>query len=116
MTEPTLFDAGLQPEHTELAWRRSALAIAVGSLISLRILPAGLPTSLAVFGLVPGIVGILAACAIWVAARRRQVRLSAYLTKASLRGPHGGGMLLSLTMLAVLFGRLDPLRADLHVM
>ncbi|MFJ2544038.1 DUF202 domain-containing protein [Microbacterium sp. NPDC087589] len=104
MTEPTLFDPGLQPERTELAWRRSALAIAVGSLISLRILPAGLPASFAAFGLVPGIVGILAACAIWVAARRRQVRLSAYLTGASLREPHGGGMLLSLTMLAVLFG------------
>lgn len=104
MTESTLFDPGLQPERTELAWRRSALAIAVGSLISLRILPAGLPASFAAFGLVPGIVGILAACAIWVAARRRQVRLSAYLTGASLREPHGGGMLLSLTMLAVLFG------------
>lgn len=104
MTTPTLFDPGLQPERTELAWRRTALAIAVGSLISLRILPVGLPASLAAWGVIPGIIGILAACAIWMAARRRQVRLSAYLTDASLRPPHGGGLLLALTMLAVLFG------------
>jgi putative membrane protein len=33
------FDAGLQPERTALAWRRTSLSITVGALISLRVLP-----------------------------------------------------------------------------
>lgn len=33
------FDAGLQPERTALAWRRTALAVATVSFIGLRIIP-----------------------------------------------------------------------------
>jgi uncharacterized membrane protein YidH (DUF202 family) len=33
------FDAGLQPERTALAWRRTSLSVTVGALISLRVLP-----------------------------------------------------------------------------
>jgi len=33
------FDAGLQPERTALAWRRTSLSVTIGALISLRVLP-----------------------------------------------------------------------------
>ena len=37
MTSPA--DSGMQAERTALAWRRTALSVAVGSLIGLRVLP-----------------------------------------------------------------------------
>lgn len=120
------FDPGLQPERTELAWRRTALAIAIGSLVSLRIFPLVLPPSLAAWGFVPGAIGLIAACALWFAARRRLLRMTAWLhsTKTGLtqagQAPEGltqagqapaiapgGGMLLALTALATAFGALS---------
>lgn len=103
------FDPGLQPERTELAWRRTALAIAIGSVISLRIFPLLLPADAAAWGLAPGVVGIGAACALWVAARRRQLQTTAALQSPPAAEPSpvalpGSGMLLALTMLAAAFG------------
>ena len=37
MTSPA--DKGMQAERTALAWRRTALSVAVGSLIGMRVLP-----------------------------------------------------------------------------
>lgn len=130
------FDPGLQPERTELAWRRTALAIAIGSLVSLRIFPLVLPPPLAALGFVPGAIGLVAACALWFAARRRLLRTTAWLhstktgptqaeqapdgptqAEQSPEGPTqerptqaiapGGGMLLALTALATAFGALS---------
>lgn len=105
------FDPGLQPERTELAWRRTALAIAIGSLVSLRIFPLMLPSAFTAWGFVPGAVGLVAACALWSAARRRQLRMTAWL-HSTLPGAMpplpkiapGGGLLVALTALATAFG------------
>lgn len=109
------FDPGLQPERTELAWRRTALAIAIGSLVSLRIFPLLLPPAFAAWGFAPGAVGLGAACALWFAARRRQLRMTAWL-HSTLPGATpsepvppiapGGGLLVALTVLATAFGML----------
>ncbi|MGW9156773.1 DUF202 domain-containing protein [Microbacterium sp. NPDC055665] len=109
------FDPGLQPERTELAWRRTALAIAIGSVVSLRIFPLLLPSDAAAWGFAPGVIGIGAACAFWVAARRRQLQTTGALQsstppeRSTPPGPSGaampgGGMLLAFTMLATGFG------------
>lgn len=101
---PDLYDPGLQPERTELAWRRTALAIAVGSLLSLRVFPLVLPSGAEGWGLVPGVLGVGTAALLWIAARRRQRRTTAVLT-ARTRGPlPGGGLPLVLTVFATSFG------------
>jgi uncharacterized membrane protein YidH (DUF202 family) len=67
MSSRPLFDPGLQPERTALAWQRTALALTVGALLALRILSPVLgPWSLAA-----GFAGIALAAIIWVAAGRR---------------------------------------------
>lgn len=60
----TPFDPGLQPERTALAWRRTALGLAVGSLAAARLLGGQLG------GLLGG-VGLAVAFALFEAARRR---------------------------------------------
>jgi len=72
MSERRLFDPGLQPERTELAWRRTALAIGVGSLLALRVLPSIATTPAAAqLLLAPGIAGVAFAVLLWAAARAR---------------------------------------------
>jgi hypothetical protein len=84
------FDSGLQPERTALAWRRTALAIAVGALVGARILsrPYG------AWALVPGAAGLALAILIMFAVHRRHARVHHRLTTAgSDRVPlHGGGL------------------------
>ncbi|PRB04387.1 MULTISPECIES: DUF202 domain-containing protein [unclassified Microbacterium] len=104
MTAYRPFDPGLQLERTELAWRRTALSIAIGSLLSLRVLPIALPPEATFWGFAPGIVGLLSACALWFAAHRRQRRLGAFLSGATGVTPPGGAMLVLLTVLGAGFG------------
>lgn len=79
MTGVTQPDPGLQPERTELSWRRTALALAVGSLVSLRLLPEALGGAIWVL---PGIFGLIAAGTLWIVARRRYRQ-----TEAAIRDP-----------------------------
>ncbi|ALJ21311.1 DUF202 domain-containing protein [Microbacterium sp. No. 7] len=88
MTGPV--DPGLQPERTELAWRRTALAIGIGSLLALRILPEALGG--AAWALC-GVVGLLVAAALWIAARRRYHSAAAALARTG-RMPGAVPMLL----------------------
>lgn len=75
----TQFDPGLQPERTQLAWRRTALSLAIGSLIAARVLPV-------IFGsgawVIPGIVGVTLAGVLWVAGGRRARQVSRALSPA----------------------------------
>ncbi len=65
MTSPA--DSGMQAERTALAWRRTALSVAVGSLIGLRVLPPQLgPLGYAVAGL-----GLVWSVDLALTARRR---------------------------------------------
>lgn len=85
-----LFDPGLQPERNELAWRRTTLAIAAGSLVAMRLLPA-------VFGhalwVIPGAVGLVVSGAVWIAARGRYSTVSAAAIAHGDRVPHPDGRL-----------------------
>lgn len=62
------FDAGLQLERTSLSWRRTALSIAVGSLVSLRLFPVWLGGA---GWIVPGMLGLVAAATLWLVSKQR---------------------------------------------
>lgn len=100
-----LFDPGLQPERTELAWRRTALAFGVGSIVAMRLIPA-------VFGsawwALLGVAGLLGSGWLWVAARRRYRLVNDILSREGDRGRMpGAGVLLILTLSAVAAGLLS---------
>lgn len=84
----TLFDPGLQPERTELAWRRTALALAVGSLVAMRLLPAALD-DVRLLGV--GIAGLVATGGLWSASRRRLRAVGRRLEVDGDRAPLPGG-------------------------
>ncbi len=69
-----LYDPRLQPERTELAWRRTSLALAVGSLVAMRVLPEVLGH---IAWCIPGIAGVVAAGGLWLGSRRRYGRVNA---------------------------------------
>jgi uncharacterized membrane protein YidH (DUF202 family) len=73
------FDVGLQPERTALAWRRTALALVVGAVVGIRVLPA----LLGPWALVPAGAGIVLAVTLLVASHRRYLRQHALLTTAA---------------------------------
>ena len=79
-------DPGLQPERTALAWRRTGLALTVGSLIGLRVLPPLLgPAAYLLAGL-----GVVASLAVLAAGHRRYRRVHRLLLAARVAGRAGG--------------------------
>ncbi|WP_177426673.1 DUF202 domain-containing protein [Knoellia remsis] len=96
------FDAGLQPERTLLAWRRTALSLAAGNAIALRV-AAG---ELGLLAVVLCLVGLGVAVGVWILATRRYRR--AHLSLVAADGPLAAGGLtvsavaLSAGILAVL--------------
>jgi uncharacterized membrane protein YidH (DUF202 family) len=99
--KPALFDPGLQPERTELAWRRTALATAVGSLIALRLLPATLDDAL---WIIPGAVGLVISGAIWMGARARYHAYNRALRDGDAAAQPDGRLLLFVTSIVACAG------------
>ena len=85
-----LFDPGLQPERTELAWRRTALAVLAGSLGAARLLAERHGAA----ALLVGVAGpLLAALLRLTSARRAAATRAALLRDGDLRGGPGAALL-----------------------
>jgi uncharacterized membrane protein YidH (DUF202 family) len=82
-----LFDPGLQPERTALAWRRTGLAVAVGAVAGARLLAAALGAA----AVVVAVLGLaLAALFLFGATRRARRAQDALLRDGHLAsGPSG---------------------------
>jgi uncharacterized membrane protein YidH (DUF202 family) len=93
MTGSGLFDSGLQPERTALAWRRTALTLAVGSILSFRLLAPVID----VWSIPVGVAGLLLSATTWMLAGRRARRVQAALMSPAEPLP-GGGLPLLLTL------------------
>ena len=91
MTTPALFDPGLQPERTRLAWRRTVAALTVGALVSLRVLPPALGT----WAVAAALAGAVAAGLLWVAAARRATAVDRALSRTPAPPLPGGALLLA---------------------
>lgn len=103
MTQRQLFDVGLHPERTALAWRRTALALVTAALVAVRVLP----ERLGVWAVVPAGIGLIVAVGILVAAHRRHVVVHRTLVAAdSDRVPLPSGLLLLTVTVLVIAGGL----------
>ena len=106
------FDAGLQPERTALAWRRTALAVAVGSLAALRILP----EVLGLWALVPAALGAAVSLVALIVSQRRYRRIHTILTTSdSDRVALSGGALPAALAVATVAGGIMALAAAVQL-
>ena len=92
-----VFDPGLQPERTGLAWRRTALALLAGSVVAARILEA----SLGPWAAAPGLVGIGISVVLLFSIHRRYRHINARLAETGDRAPIADGRLIAATALFV---------------
>ena len=97
-----LYDPGLQPERTALAWRRTALSLLVASLGAARILPTQLGAGAVVLGLAGAVWAVVIHHLAGRRARRATTRL---LDIGDLAHPDSAGRLLAGTAaVAVVLG------------
>lgn len=94
-----LFDPGLQPERTALAWRRTGLSMIAATLIALRTVPQllGAWTLVPLLGLV-----VAAVAATWMAHRRYRDHHARLTVGEGDRVPFSGGRLAALTAVVTL--------------
>lgn len=93
MSEDRLFDVGLQPERTLLAWRRTCLSFAVASAAAAR-------ASFEIFGLlsvIVGVIGVSLAIATYIAASTGYRRAHRTLHERNSSGTHGIPIVLATT-------------------
>ncbi|MGQ4507654.1 DUF202 domain-containing protein [Dermabacteraceae bacterium P9123] len=108
-----IFDPGLQPERTALSWRRTGLALGVGSLIALKVLP----HVFGAYSLLVCSLGLTASVAIVFFAERRYAAIQRVLLNSDTdRVPMPSARILAFAAAAVSFAALLMLVAILvHV-
>jgi len=95
-----VFDPGLQPERTALAWRRTALALTGGSVVIMRILPG----VVGAVGFVLGFAGLTLALVVLVGSHRRYRRQHRALTSTDQAVLRSGWPVAALTAATLLLG------------
>lgn len=99
-----LFDPGAQAERTALAWRRTALGVAVGGVVALRVTGPVLGPVAAVAAVTGS---LLAAAAWWVTGRRYRAVHRSLHTQGDLGGlAHPAVPLVAVSTAAALIGTL----------
>ncbi|HLU57698.1 MAG TPA: DUF202 domain-containing protein [Pseudonocardia sp.] len=91
-----IFDPGLQPERTALAWRRTGLAVAVGAIASTRLLAPELGAGAVVLG----VLGLALAGLLVVGSSRRVRRTQACLLEDGTLTSGPGGRLIAAVCIA----------------
>jgi uncharacterized protein DUF202 len=96
-----LFDPGLQPERTALAWRRTGLAVAVGAIAGTRVLVPVLGAGAVVVGLLGFALAALLVLGSTRRARRTQVAL---LQEGCLASGPGGRLVAAVSFACTSLG------------
>jgi hypothetical protein len=91
-----LFDPGLQPERTALAWRRTGLAVAVGAIAGTRVLAPMLGAGAVVVGLL----GLALAALLVLGSTRRARRAQVALLRDGCLAAGPGGRLIAAVCIA----------------